>query len=117
VFGHPRADLTRQLLRTVRPPLPESLVEALHPVPVAGDRCLLRVDGSGAEPYAAVLALLAGDSAWQTDIVHAEVDRIAGHPVGTVTFSVRYRDDPLRGLLENATRRCIDVRVVGYVGG
>jgi ABC-type methionine transport system ATPase subunit len=93
------------------------LVKSLERQPVSGGRCLLQVNGSGTAHYAGMLELLADDPGWQTDIVHAEVDRIGGHPVGTVTFSIRYRDDPLRGLLENATRRCIDVRVVGYVGG
>jgi len=117
VFAHPRAELTRRMLRGVRPPLPESLVKALHPQPVAGGRCLLRVDGSGAEHYAAVLALLAVDPGWQTDIVHAEVDRVGGHPVGTVTFSVRYSEGAIRTLLARAERQSIEFEVLGYVGG
>ncbi len=115
VFGHPRTELTRRLLRGVRPPLPESLVKALHQQPVAGGRCLLRIDGSGAEHYAAALALLAADPGWQTDIVHAEVDRVGGHPVGTVTFSVRYSEDAIRNLLARAERQSIDFEVLGYV--
>jgi D-methionine transport system ATP-binding protein len=117
IFGSPRMELTRRLLRAVRPPLPEDLVQTLQVEPLVGGRCLLRVNGSGGQPYASVLELLAGDPGWQTDIVHAEVDRIAGHPVGTVTFSVRYREGPLRLLLETAARRSIGVELVGYVGG
>jgi D-methionine transport system ATP-binding protein len=117
VFGHPRTELTRRLLRTVRPPLPESLLKDLRQQSVEGGRCLLRVDGSGAEHYAAVLALLAAEPAWQTDIVHAEVDRVAGHPVGSVTLSVRSRQDALRELLATAERQSIGLEVLGYVDG
>jgi len=117
VFGHPRTELTQRLLRTVRPPLPESLERDLRRQPVAGGRCLVRVDGSGAESYAAVLALLASEPGWQTDIVHAEVDRVGGHPLGTVTFSLRYRESPLRELLATAERQSIGLEVLGYVDG
>jgi ABC-type methionine transport system ATPase subunit len=77
----------------------------------------LRVDGAGAEHYAAVLALLAAEPAWQTDIVHAEVDRVGGHPVGSVTFSVRYRENALTELLAAAGRQSIGIEVLGYVDG
>jgi len=75
----------------------------------------LRVDGSGAERYAAVLALLATEPAWQTDIVHAELDRVRGHPLGTLTFSLRYREKPLRDLLATVERQSIRCNVLGYV--
>lgn len=117
VFGHPRTELTRRLLRTVRPPLPESLEQSLRREPVAGGTCLLRVSGSEANQYGAVLALLAADPKWNTKIVHAEVDRVGGHPVGTVTFSVQYREASLCYLLETAQQQSIDIEVLGYVGG
>jgi D-methionine transport system ATP-binding protein len=117
VFGRPRTDLTRRLLRTVRPPLPESLERSLRRDPVVGGRCLLRVNGSETDRYASVLALLAADPHWDTTIVHAEVDTVGGHPVGTVTFSVRYREASLRQLLDSAQRQAIDIEVLGYVGG
>jgi D-methionine transport system ATP-binding protein len=117
VFGHPRTELTRRLLRTVRPPLPESLEQSLRQEPIVGGCSLLRVSGSETDQYAAVLALLAADPQWHTEIVHAEVDRVGGHPVGTVTFSVRYREHALRELLATAARQSIDIEVVGYVGG
>jgi D-methionine transport system ATP-binding protein len=117
VFGHPRTALTRRLLRAVRPPLPDSLLQSLHSQPVAGGRCLVRAEGTGREHYAAVLALLAADPGWQTDIIHAEVDRVGGHAVGTVTFSIRYREEPLRNLLATAAGQAIGLEVLGYVGG
>jgi D-methionine transport system ATP-binding protein len=117
VFGHPRAAVTQRLLRTVRPQLPESLRRSMREDPIAGGRALLRVEGSEADQYAAVLAMLTADSRWQPRIVHAEVDRVGGHPVGTVTFSVRYYDKALRELLATTQRRSIAIEVLGYVDG
>jgi D-methionine transport system ATP-binding protein len=117
IFGHPRADVTRRLLRTVRPPLPESLERSMRQDPVVGGRTLLRVGGSESDHYAAVLAMLAADSSWHPQIVHAEVDRVGGHPVGSVTFSVRYHETALRDLLAAAERKSIEIKVLGHVGG
>jgi D-methionine transport system ATP-binding protein len=115
VFGHPRTELTRRLLRTVRPPLPEFLQQSMRQEPVNGGRSLLRVSGSEADQYADVLALLAADSRWHTEIVHAEVDSVGGHPVGTVTFSVCYREAALGELLARAARQSIEIEVLGHV--
>ena len=68
-------------------------------------------------PVGAVLAALA-QSPWQARIVHAEVDRIQGRPVGTVTFSVRYLGrDAQRTLCELLQQQSAEVEVLGYVPG
>lgn len=117
VFAHPRNDLTRRLLRSVRPPLPETLQESLHPEPVPEGRALLRVASSEPDQYSAVLALLS-ETAWQAQIVHAEVDRVQGRPIGSVTFAVRFRGlQPQQALCASLQRRSADVEVLGYVAG
>jgi D-methionine transport system ATP-binding protein len=117
VFARPRTELTRRLLRTVRPPLPEPLQRSLRPEPLAAGRALLRVGGSGVDQYSAVLAPLA-DPQWQAQIVHAEVDRIQAHSIGTVTFSVRYRGaDAQSALLTVLEGHRAQVEVLGYVDG
>lgn len=117
VFAHPHAELTRRLLRTVRPPLPEALQQSLENEPLPGGRALLRVGGSEFDQYSAVLTALA-EPRWQAQIVHAEVDRVQGRPVGTVTFSVRYRGgEPQRALCALLQRQSADVEVLGYVAG
>jgi hypothetical protein len=64
-----------------------------------------------------VLAALA-EPLWQAQIVHAEVDRVQGRPVGTVTFSVRYRGgEAQRALCALLQRQSADVEVLGYVAG
>jgi D-methionine transport system ATP-binding protein len=117
VFAHPRTDLTRRLLRSVRPPLPESLQESLETRPLPESRALLRVGSSEPDQYSAVLAALS-EPAWQARIVHAEVDRVQGRPIGTVTFSVRYRGvEAQRALCALLQQRSADVEVLGYVAG
>jgi D-methionine transport system ATP-binding protein len=117
VFAQPRTELTRRLLRTVRPPLPEALQQTLESEPLPEGRALLRVGSSEFDQYSAVLAALA-QSPWQARIVHAEVDRIQGRPVGTVTFSVRYLGrDAQRTLCELLQQQSAEVEVLGYVPG
>jgi D-methionine transport system ATP-binding protein len=117
VFAHPRTDLTRRLLRSVRPPLPEALQESMANEPLPEGRALLRVASAEPDQYAAVLAALSGP-AWQAQIVHAEVDRVQGRPIGTVTFSVRYRGgEAQRALCALLQRQSADVEVLGYVAG
>ncbi len=117
VFAEPRMDLTRRLLRTVRPPLPQALQESLQDEPPPGGRTLLRVGSAAADQYGAVLAALS-EPAWQARIVHAEVDQIQGRAIGTVTFSLRYRGaDAQRTLCDTLRQRAADVEVLGYVAG
>jgi D-methionine transport system ATP-binding protein len=117
VFAHPRTDLTRRLLRTVRPALPGALQDSLEHEPLPGGRALLRIGSSEPDQYSAVLAALS-ESSWQAQIVHAEVDRVQGRPMGTVTFSVRYRGaEAQRALCSHLQRGSADVEVLGYVAG
>jgi D-methionine transport system ATP-binding protein len=117
VFAHPRTDLTRRLLRSVRPPLPDALQGSLRDQPVLDGRTLIRIGSSDSDQYRAALTALA-DPRWQAQIVHAEVDRIQNRSVGTVTFSVRYRDDEAqRALRAFLQRHDSDLEILGYVGG
>ncbi len=117
VFSQPRAEVTQRLLRTVRPPLPDALQQELHARPVAHGRVLLRVTGASVDRQPTVAQLLS-DTEWQGRIVHAEVDRIAAHTVGTVTFSLRFRGEAEQAaLLSRLTGFQADYEVLGYVGG
>jgi D-methionine transport system ATP-binding protein len=117
VFSEPRSELTRRLLRTVRPPLPEALQRELRPEPVPAGRQLLRVASASLNQRAEILPLLAGPP-WQAQIQHAEVDRIAAHAVGTVTFSVRYRGrEEQAALAAQLEQLSADFQVAGYVAG
>jgi D-methionine transport system ATP-binding protein len=118
VFQAPRTELTRRLLRTARPPLPAALQRLLSQAPIPGGRLLLRIASAAADRYAGVLATVAGDPAWQGEIVHAELDQIQERNVGTVTFSLRERGlAPLRLLQAALADLGADVEELGYVAG
>jgi D-methionine transport system ATP-binding protein len=116
VFADPQTELTRRLLRTVRPPLPEALQRELRGEPVPAGRQLLRIASVSLDRRAEILPLLAG-APWHAQIKHAEVDRIAAHSVGTVTFSIRYRGvQEQAALLAQLERLSVEFTVAGYVG-
>src|SRR6202453_1851045 len=116
-FAQPRTELTRRLPRRGPPPLPEALRQTLESEPLPEGRALLRVGSSEFDQYSAVLAALP-QSPWQARLVHAEVDRIQGRTVGTVTFSVRYLGrDAQRTLCELLQQQSAEVEVLGYVPG
>jgi D-methionine transport system ATP-binding protein len=117
VFSQPQSELTRRLLRTVRPPLPEALRRALCDKPILSGRVLLRLMTESLDRHLEILPLLAG-SPWQGQIQHAEVDRIAAHAVGSVTFSLRYRGpQELAGLEARLDEFSADYEILGYVAG
>jgi D-methionine transport system ATP-binding protein len=117
VFAHPRTELTRRLLRTVRPPLPESLQRELKTAPIVQGRMLLRISSEDLHQHPGALQLLVGKD-WQGSIVHAEVDRVQAHTIGTVTFSVRFRGANEQSALQSELgARSIGLEVLGYVGG
>jgi D-methionine transport system ATP-binding protein len=116
VFSQPQGELTRRLLRTVRPPLPESLQREIRTAPAQGGRLLLRFVTATLDRHHEIFALLAEEEC-QAHIVHAEVDRIAAHPVGTVTFSILFQGKPQQAVLEARLQRLsADYEVLGYVG-
>jgi D-methionine transport system ATP-binding protein len=124
VFSRPRTELTRRLLRTVRPPLPESLQRQLRTAPLPGGRCLVRLSSTYLEQHPAIVELLVGPQ-WQGSIVHAEIDHIQSHSIGTVTFSVRCDEERTRDALRSdvqvaqgdAQPSAADLEILGYVSG
>ena len=118
VFRSPQTDLTRRLLRTVRPALPDALARLLSEVPIPGGRLLLRIASPDADRYEGILASLARDSAWQAQIVHAELDQVQARQVGSVTFSLRERGrEALSQLRTTLAGFDADVEELGYVAG
>lgn len=116
IFGTPRSEVTRRLLRTARPPLPDPLQRELRNTPYPDGRSLLRITSSDDDRYSGVLAVLAEDPGWQAQIVHAELDRIQSRSIGTVTFSVRDRgEQAMRLLRAKLADLPIDVEELGHV--
>lgn len=118
IFGHARSDVARSLLGRLRHNLPDSVQAGLGAAAAADRRTLLLAMSTGTDHYAALLALLGADPDWQAQIVHADVDRIAGHAVGSVMFSIRNRgSQALDALLAAAAQRCAHLEVIGHVAG
>lgn len=117
VFARPRSEITRRLLRTVRPPLPEWIERQLLPARVPQGRVVLRAHAGG-DGYAAVLGALSAERRWDPRIVHAEVDWILQHEVGSVTFTLRdLGDAALLALRAALSDEGIDTEVLGHVAG
>jgi D-methionine transport system ATP-binding protein len=115
VFGQPRTELTRRLLRTVRPPLPETLREQLQSEPAAAGRVLLRLSSADLQRDPAVMALLTAAD-WDGAVVHAEIDSVQAHTFGTLTLSLRYRGEAEQSALLSQLRpRLSDLEILGYV--
>jgi D-methionine transport system ATP-binding protein len=115
VFGHPRTELTRRLLRTVRPPLPQTLQAQLRQQPDADQRVVLRLSSADLEREPSVLALLTGAD-WDGRLMHAEIDSVQNHQFGTVTLSLRNRGaQTLEALRAQLKPRLADLEILGYV--
>jgi len=117
IFGHPRTELTRRLLRTVRPLLPQTLQAQLHSEPLGAKRLLLRLSSAELEREPLLLTRLT-NAHWDGRVVHAEIDSVQGHSFGTLTLSLRYRgDQTLAALRAELQPPLDDLEVLGYVGG
>ena len=115
VFGHPRTDLTRRLLRTVRPPLPQALQAQLRQQADIEHRVVLRLSSADLQREPSVLALLTG-AEWDGRLMHAEIDSVQNHQFGTVTLSLRNRgDQTIEALRAQLKPRLADLEILGYV--
>jgi D-methionine transport system ATP-binding protein len=133
VFGDPRHDATRALLRTLVHDLPADLaarVRPLHERPAGDARVVLDLRFTGAdagEPDLAGLTRALAASGGAVNFVHGGIDRIQGRAQGRLVLSAPVRaskssvenDDVLRAqiasLVEGARRYANRVEVLGYV--
>lgn len=128
VFGEPRHDATRALLRTLVHDLPTDLaqrVKPLHEIAQADAQILLDVRFTGAdarEPDLGGLASALSVDGGRVSFVHGGIDRIQGHAQGRLVVSAQLRSNGPAGvqqqiveLLERARRYANHVEVLGYV--
>ncbi|MDP9587885.1 UNVERIFIED_ORG: D-methionine transport system ATP-binding protein [Shinella zoogloeoides] len=112
VFGDPKHDATRALLRPLSRDLPEDLAARLAPRPVAGGETIIELHYTGAQGGDPDLARLAATLGTSLRLLHGTIDRIQGHAQGTLLVAARgisEQDlDALKGHVGSA-------RVVGYV--
>ncbi|WP_036307148.1 ATP-binding cassette domain-containing protein [Methylopila sp. 73B] len=110
VFGEPRHEATRTLLRPLARGLPEDVADRLRPDPAPQSRSdaivELTFSGEGEPDVGAIAAALGGA---KPRILSAQLDRIGGHTQGRLLLAVRLSAAPmLSGLAPSS-------KVLGYV--
>ncbi|GLK54185.1 D-methionine transport system ATP-binding protein [Methylopila capsulata] len=110
VFGEPRHEATRTLLRPLARGLPEDVAARLqpHPAPQGRSDAIVELAFSGeGEPDVGALAAALGGA--KPRILSAQLDRIGGHTQGRLLLAVRLAAAPqLSGLAPSS-------KVLGYV--
>jgi D-methionine transport system ATP-binding protein len=128
VFGDPRHDATRALLRTLVHDLPADLAERikpLHDIAHTDARILLDVRFTGAdarEPDLGGLTSALSVEGGRVSFVHGGIDRIQGHAQGRLVVSAQVRANAhgtiqkqIATLVERARGYANHVEVLGYV--
>jgi D-methionine transport system ATP-binding protein len=128
VFGDPRHDATRALLRSLVHDLPPDLAERikpLHDIGQANAQVLLDLRFTGAdghEPDLGGLASALSAQGGRVSFMHGGIDRIQGHSQGRLVVSAQVLGNGQTGvqeqietLLERARNFANQVEVLGYV--
>ncbi|ASW01404.1 methionine ABC transporter ATP-binding protein [Paraburkholderia aromaticivorans] len=128
VFGDPRHDATRALLRTLVHDLPTDLAERVKPlrdIAQVDAQILLDVRFTGAdagEPDLGGLASALSAEGGRVSFVHGGIDRIQGHAQGRLVVSAQVHanaqstvQEQIATLLDRARRYANHVEVLGYV--
>lgn len=114
VFAQPQSPVTRRLLSTIRPQLPESLANMLS-ADGPGD-ALLRVDVAGDTARGSLIGDLARETDLGVQLVHGGIDTIQDEPVGTLFLRLEGSN---AGAVHRATQflqqRGAQMEVLGHV--
>lgn len=95
--------------------MPEWLLAKLRPERRAGDSAVLRVAFVGIGADQPVLSRLARNLGIDVNILHGQVETIAGHPFGSLFISVSAEPELLRGIIEELRAGQNIVEQLGYV--
>jgi D-methionine transport system ATP-binding protein len=119
VFGKPKHETTRALLRTARGDLPQDLVSQIKPLDAlsGGSEVLLDLTFPEADSAGIDIAGLLNVSEGPIRLVHGGIDRIQGRSQGRLIVSIPTEGFKEGVVLEQLFRSSINVRVLGYVNG
>jgi D-methionine transport system ATP-binding protein len=113
VFGNPQSTITKSLLGSIRPQLPEHIAARLSPE--TGTEAILSVDLAGPEAQGALFADLSAALPHSFRLVHGGIDHIQNQPVARFFIAVPARDPGLKDKVEQfLTARSARVEVLGY---
>ncbi|MBN9257892.1 MULTISPECIES: methionine ABC transporter ATP-binding protein [unclassified Mesorhizobium] len=115
VFADPRSEVSRSLLSSMRPQLPEGLAARLSPT---GNEAVLRLDVAGETARGSLLSDLATAVPGRFRILHGGIDHIQDQPVGTLFLSIPATDpDHVAKAIAFLRARAARVEVLGHVAG
>jgi D-methionine transport system ATP-binding protein len=116
IFANPRHETTMRFVGSITGGnVPEWLLAKLKPERRAGDSAVLRVAFVGGGADQPVLSRLARSLGIDVNILHGQVETIAGHPFGSLFISVSAEPEVLRGTIEELRAGQNTVEHLGYV--
>jgi D-methionine transport system ATP-binding protein len=116
IFANPRHETTRRFVGSITGGnAPEWLRAKLRPERLAGDSAVLHVGFTGRGAGQPVLSRLARNLGIDVNILHGQVETIAGHPFGSLFISVSAEPDTLRKAIEELKAGQNTVEHLGYV--
>jgi len=116
IFANPRHETTRRFVGSVvGGNVPEWLRAKLRPERLAGDSAVLHVAFVGGAADQPVLSRLARNLGVDVNILHGQVETIAGHPFGSLFISVPAEPQMLREIIAELRAGQNTVERLGYV--
>jgi D-methionine transport system ATP-binding protein len=116
IFAHPCHETTRKFVGSITGgTAPEWLVAKLRPDCRDGDSAVLHVGFVGGDADQPVLSRLARTLGVDVNILHGQVETIAGHPFGSLFISVSADPEMLRGIIGELRAGQNTVEHLGYV--
>lgn len=116
IFAHPRHETTQRFVGAITGSrVPEWLTAKLHPQRQVADSAVLRIGFAGGEADQPVLSRLSRNLGLDVNILHGQVEAIAGHPFGSLFISVSAEPDDLRRIVEQLASGQNTVEHLGYV--
>src|SRR3984885_337524 len=116
IFANPRHETTRRFVGSVAGgAVPEWLRAKLRPQRLAGDSAVLHVAFVGGGSDQPVLSRPARNLGVDVNILHGQVETIAGHPFGSLFISVLAEPEILRRIIAELRTGQNTVEHLGYV--
>jgi D-methionine transport system ATP-binding protein len=116
IFANPRHETTRRFVGSITGGnVPEWLRAKLNPERVAGDSAVLHVGFAGRGAGQPVLSRLSRNLGIDVNILHGQVEAIAGHPFGSLFIAVAAEPEILREVIAELKAGQNTVEHLGYV--
>jgi D-methionine transport system ATP-binding protein len=116
VFTRPGSPVTRRLLQSVVPELPDFIRSRLTPTPDGPSDAIVRLQFGGRAALDPVVADFARDHEIPFSVIHGSIDYIQERPTGVLYLALRPSGpEQLVRVIAYLKSRVLDVEVLGYV--